>query len=231
MTGSNILVFLRRVNTSRWIYLIATLPLLSLGCEDKWEPYKLEKVILYALDPPGGMPGSLVTVTGLGFSLMPDKNTVTIDALPVEVLSASDTALTFRIPEQAPFSHAELVVASPGLRADTTLIIVSEKPLAQITGMIPEEGPPGTIVKMLGNNFNPDETSYLIIYEDSLTGFFVPTIDDGKVLNTLISASPDSLLIQIPEGFSKGRIRIFNETLGQPLNIRYTLFSSEFKVI
>ncbi|NJN25307.1 MAG: hypothetical protein HC819_04685 [Cyclobacteriaceae bacterium] len=161
---------------------------------------------------------------------MLEKNRIAVNGVVAEAISASDTSLSFFIPKLSTYSKAELIVSSPGLLADTILIIVSENPLAEITAMIPQEGPPGTIIKMIGKNFNPNEELYLILYEDALNGFFIPLTESGQYLSTLLTASSDSIIIEVPTGFRQGRIHIFTETNGQP-NTRYTLFSPKFKTI
>lgn len=95
----------------------------------------------------------------------------------------------------------------------------------------PKEGPPESIVVVYGTNFNTDRETYTIIYEDATKGFFVPETETGQIRNTLVQAYPDSLLIQIPDGFQQGRIRITTKTSGQPTGIRYELRSPEFTVL
>ena len=214
---------------SRYLLLsIITASILNAGCEESWEPYELDQVVIYASDPQGGMPGTVINVIGLGFDLVPEGNTVTINGLSTEVISASESNLIIRIPSTADFADAELIIASKGLKPDTSKLIITENPLAQVTDISPKTGSTRTIVTIYGNNFNPFEDAYFVYYEDPVDGLFVPRTDDGIYLSTLLFASKDSLKIQIPYGFQGGRVRLNTETVGQPLNSRYNLRTPEF---
>lgn len=230
MAIKSIQTLLKCTFSFRWIYLLAPLSFLSIGCEENWEPYEQQQIILNSPEPPGGVPGTLVKISGSGFSPIAEENSVTINGLSVNTLYASKNDLVIKIPDDASFVETELIVSRSGFGSDTATIIVSENPLARITGISPEAGPPGTIVTIYGNDFNPDEESYVIFYEDSLDGFFVPRTEDDQYISTLLFTSKDSLKIQIPEGFQKGSIRLNMETVGQPLQSRYTLRTAEFTV-
>ena len=166
---------------------------------------------------------------------------VTVNGEPAVVLAVSEPQLdsavgvlrrlTFRIPNDVAFSEADLVIARSGYQTDTTRLIVSDQPLASITDITPTTGPPGTIVTLHGTNFNPNPDAYLVIYDDFVTKkFFMPTTENGQLTNTLVRSYSDSLLIEIPDGFQAGEVRISTETSGLPLGARYELRSPMFTV-
>ncbi len=212
--------------------IIVGLNLLIIGCEEpnSFEPYESRKIILYAPEPPGGIPGALINVVGLRFSPVPGENDVTIGGLQAEVLSAKENSLLVRIPSNADFAETELIVSRYEMEPDTAGIIVSDTPLAQVNRILTTTGPPGAMVTIVGKGFNPNMGTYIVYYEDLSEGFFVPVTEDNKYINTLLSASSDSLRLEIPKKFQEGRVRLNLETLGRPSNARYTIFTPEFTI-
>ena len=107
--------------------IVLSLLLTCAGCsEDRL--IRPAGIAVYEVKPAGGPPGTVVRIRGLQFRPTPQENTVTIDGLPAEVLSASDTLLSVQIPEQATFAVGMLIVESAGLLPDTARIIVSAPP-------------------------------------------------------------------------------------------------------
>lgn len=217
--------------------------LLLLGCQDQDDDrFTLPHIVLYGPEPAGGSPGALINAVGINLSANLQENVVTVNGEPAVVLAVSEPQLdpvvgllrrlTFRIPDDAVFSEAELVIARSGYQPDTTRLIVSDQPLASITNITPTTGSPGTIVTLHGTNFNPNPDACLVIYDDFVTKkFFAPTTENGQVINTLVHSYSDSLLIEIPNGFHAGEIRILTETSGLPSEARYELRSPIFTVI
>lgn len=187
-------------------------------------------IAVYEVSPSGGMPGSMVSLIGVNFSSVAENNSVTVDGLEANVLNASDTMLMIQLPLQASFGMAEMIVTTAGLFPDTAQVIISENPLAEITDISSRMSDLGTIALVSGSNFNPDTSSYFILYEKLDGGFLVPQNEDGTTRNTLLKVYPDSLLIQVPESFREGRIRILTETVGKPDSTFYFLNTPVFRV-
>ncbi len=222
------------------LFLAFGLCSLLLGCQDE-DTFPPPHITLYGPEPAGGSPGTLINAVGVNLSADLQENIVTVNGEPAVVLAVSEPQLdpavgilrrlTFRIPNEATFSEADLVIARSGYQTDTTRLIVSDQPLASIADITPKTGPPGTIVTLHGTNFNPDPDAYLVIYDDFVTKkFFMPTTENGQVINTLVRSYSDSLLIEIPDGFQAGEVRISTESSGLPLGARYELRSPVFTV-
>ncbi|MGB3780792.1 MAG: IPT/TIG domain-containing protein [Tunicatimonas sp.] len=183
------------------------------------------------VSPAGGPPGTIVAVKGVNFSEVVTQNSVTVDGLMAEVVFATDTLLMVQLPLQAPYAKAELIVTSGRLLPDTGQVIVSENPLAEISEVMPRSSLSETVLTVLGSNFSSDKASYGILYHKADGTVFFPTNDEGTYRNTLLEAYADSLLIQIPEGFREGHIRIITKTIGEPTNMVYELFTPYFTVL
>ena len=54
---------------------------------------------------------------------------------------------------------------------------------------------------------------------------------DSTLRNTIRAAYPDSLQIEIPEGFQKGRIRIITSTRSRPEKVAYEVVTPVFTVL
>ena len=173
-------------------------PIVAIGflatCCNEDSLVKTIGIAVYEVRPSGGISGSTVSLIGVNFSAVTEENTVTVDGLEAKVLAAADTVLTVQLPLQAFFNKAEVIVTTDGLIPDTTHVIVSEYPLAEITDISSRVSDLGTIASVSGNNFNPDTSSYAVTYEEA-DGVLIPQKEDGTIRNTLLEAYPDSLLI------------------------------------
>lgn len=102
-------------------------------------------IAVYEVRPSGGLPGSTISIIGVNFSDIADKNPVTVDGLEAEVLSASDSVLRLQLPLGLSYKKAEVVVTTAGLNPDTTQVIISENPLAEVTDITTRESDSETI--------------------------------------------------------------------------------------
>lgn len=81
----------------RKFFLIATL---LLSCEDKLSWIKDDVPIVYSINPDSGTPGTVVTISGANFDILPSKRTVSIHETPAIITAASTSTLTFIAPEE-----------------------------------------------------------------------------------------------------------------------------------
>lgn len=74
--------------------------ILLTSCEDKLNWIKDEVPVVYSIDPDTGESGTIVTISGSNFDIIPSKNTVTIHGTGAIITEASPTTLKFIAPEE-----------------------------------------------------------------------------------------------------------------------------------
>jgi len=103
--------------------------------------------------PLSGPTGTLVTITGTGFSTTPTTNAVTFNGVAGTVVAATVTTLTVAVPTGA--ATGRIAVAVAGNTATSAQDFVVAAPgVPTITGFTPAAGPPGTAVTVTGTDFN-----------------------------------------------------------------------------
>ena len=100
--------------------------------------------------PPSGPPGTLVTVTGSGFTAGTGVSSVTLHGVATTYNVADDQHLTATVPIGATTGRI-VVTASGGIGTSSTDFIVPVNPV--INGFSPSSGPPGTAVTITGSGF------------------------------------------------------------------------------
>ncbi len=136
--------------------------------------------------------GATVTVTGTGFTV---ATGVALGALPTTFSVVSDTLLRASIPAGA--VDAPVTVTNPaGSVTGTDVVVIGPTPPPPpppgpptITGFAPSNGPPGTVVTVVGTN---------------LAGATVATFEG--VLATISATSPTSMVATVPAGAATGPI-------------------------
>lgn len=115
---------------------------------------------LISFSPELGSEGGIVTLTGLNFSSVKDKNTVQFNDLAATVSEAASdgTSITVIIPENATTGRISVKVAEQQVISSKDFVV---NPLAPaITGFTPDKGPEGTVVTITGNNFKAPAQVY-----------------------------------------------------------------------
>jgi hypothetical protein len=87
-----------------------------------WARLAIAIPVINSVTPNQGPVGSAVTITGQGFGATPAENMVTFGSIGAEIIAASPTSLTVRVPVGAPFHP--VVVAHAGLMASSPLPFV-----------------------------------------------------------------------------------------------------------
>ena len=100
--------------------------------------------------PPSGPPGTLVTVTGSGFTAGTGVSSVTFHGVATTYNVADDQHLTATVPIGATTGKIA-VTASGGTGTSSTDFVVPVNPV--ISGFSPSTGPPGTPVTITGSGF------------------------------------------------------------------------------
>lgn len=131
----------------------------------------------------------LVTIEGRNLANITE---VAFSGQPVNFNTAfnSDIALLMRIPTNVPLGPHEVTLTTAGGTATTNFRVTLDPP--SIFRVSPTAALPGDMVSIVGKNFYPP-----------LEVFFF-----DSVAAEIILENEDSLVVQVPEGISKGRIRV-----------------------
>jgi len=75
--------------------------------------------------PPGGLPGTSVTISGLHFSTTPSQNTVYFHGIPAAVSAATSTTLTVTVPAGATTGTIQVTTGGQNLISDDQFIVAA----------------------------------------------------------------------------------------------------------
>jgi YD repeat-containing protein len=109
-------------------------------------------------NPAAGPVGTVVTISGTGFSATASENTVTFNGTAAVVTSASPTQLVATVPAGA--TTGPIGVAAPAGSASSSepFTVTTTSGAPTITSFTPTIGTPGTAVSITGTNFEPIPT-------------------------------------------------------------------------
>ena len=102
----------------------------------------------------------------------------------------SDVALLLRVPTSISLGDQDLILTTAGGSAVTKFRVTLDAP--EIFSVTPESGAPGDLITFVGKNF----------YEPLEVYFY------DSLLADIIFSSEDSMIVRVPEGIEKGRIRL-----------------------
>lgn len=140
--------------------------------------------------PEFGPPETLITVTGAHFDDLLAINFN--DDVPADFNPSfgKDSALLFRVPVEAPLGDNDIVIRTEHGETTVPFRVTLEAPA--ISDFFPKSANQGESIYIVGENFfEPLE----ILFFDSIQG-------------TVLFQSPDSLVIEVPEGVERGRIKV-----------------------
>lgn len=165
----------------------------GLGPATTDEPFTvLEPVSVASFTPTSGGAGALVTITGRGFSETAANNAVTLSGERAEVVEASPTELSVRIPAGAASGPLVVAVANAGEDRTRRPFVITHPPT--IASFEPASGAPGTAVTIRGTNFG--------------TRRGLIDVRLGGRQAELRRASDTELEVVIPPGAETGRLRV-----------------------
>lgn len=155
-----------------------------------------------SFSPTSGGAGTEVTIRGSGFELPPSNNDVTLTGVDCPVVGGSATELRVRIPERGvrtgPFEISTRSGAS-GRSTSAFTVTGAPAPAPTHTGQgrpvidrfEPRSGPPGTVVQIIGRNFDRRLTVSL----------------SGQRLS-IVEFQPTRLTVEVPQGARSGRFTL-----------------------
>ena len=148
-------------------------------------------ITLSAFAPGSGPPGTIVTITGTGFSATAALNLVTFNGVAATVTAALATSLTVMVPAGA--STGKLAVTVAGNTAPSAQdFVVTAAGAPSIASFSPASGAAGTVVTVSGTNFN--------------TASGATTVKLNQTSATSSSVTATSLTFTVPPSAGSGRI-------------------------
>lgn len=145
--------------------------------------------VILNVTPLSGPAGTLMTITGTSFSMIPDENKVLINGVNIPVLSAEATKITLNIPGGT--GSGKIILAVNDQQAigpdfkDQSL---------GISKLSPESGLPGTRVTITGTGFNAVASQNQVTFNGTAAA--------------VVSATASSLVVIAPQGFTSGPLKL-----------------------
>ncbi len=162
---------------------------------------RLAQVTVADFQPRSGPVGTLVRLTGAGFSMTPADNLVTLQGTRCEVTAVSATELTARVPMAAQSGLFEVNVANNGSARAVAAFIVTRPPT--IVGFSPARLTVTQDVTVNGTGFGT-------------TPSLVEVSVNGRPLQ-LLTLSDTQLTAKVPVGVASGRITVLVRMQGTAL--------------
>lgn len=174
---------------------------------------------LTGISPISSPPGAIVTLSGTGFSPIPDDNFIsfvrqnqtvaTIDRTEIEALrdAAGRVSLRFRVPAIAPgLASIRLAVVSEktGVLSELSAplsftVLQSSTTAPRLASVTPNRGQPGDRITLNGNGFSPQLTANRVRFVQDGLSYYVEAVE----------AASTSLVIVVPSlGIRKGAVTI-----------------------
>ncbi len=117
------------------------------------EPVEEEKLAIFSYTPASGIEGDQITISGQLFSNKKERNTVKINDLPCEIVSANDTRLVVVLPDN-PEGQYPFVVSVDGETVSGPNFTYDKKPELTVFSITPNSGSEGDIVEVAGICFS-----------------------------------------------------------------------------
>lgn len=172
------------------MFAIASLLFVSSCKDDEEAPPELT---ITAISPSTGGAGTVVEITGTGFSATAASNEVTLNSKVCPVTAATPTKLTITIPEEAGSGNISVKVGAKTVQSSTFTFIPAAIPLT-ISGISPTTGPKNTIVTITGTGFNTTAASNVVKINEKTC--------------TVTNATATQLTVVIPAGAGSGVLKV-----------------------
>lgn len=159
------------------------------------------QVSIIQFSPQSGPVGTVVTISGTGFSSTASQNSVTFNGVLASVASATANQIVVSVPAGA--TTGPITVSSPNGSATATInfIVTTSNGQPIVTGFSPTSGVPGTAVTIAGENFLPSIPNNLVAFNS--TGAFASSATTSQ-LTTVVPASAGSGRISVRTPFGQG---------------------------
>jgi len=141
-------------------------------------------------DPPSDTIGASITITGTNFYFDRDYDSVKFNSLNAVISNATNTTLTVTVPSNAVSGIISVIVGAQTVLSSQPFII----PVPVITSFQNTRDTIGATVTISGSNFHSNASRDTVRF-------------DGVEAN-VISASPNLLTVQVPDGTNSGPVTL-----------------------
>lgn len=149
---------------------------------------------IYSFSPAAGPADSIVTIHGNLFSSVADQNSITFNDVSAPILSATETTLIVRVPQNATTGPVSVAVQDDVVYSENDFIVADEGGGPVIYDFSPKCGAKGAAVSVSGDRFDLDNAATLAGIEGNLTAADVANIRE--------------LSFSIPTTAATGRVRV-----------------------
>jgi RHS repeat-associated protein len=151
--------------------------------------FTMPNPVVVSVTPTSGLVDSNIQINGSGFGATRGSSTITMNSLPIDVVTWSDTAIACHIPTTA--SGGSILITEGGVRSNSNINF--NIPAPRITSISPARGNAGTQVTVTGSGFGATRvgTNALIYYPGYSAS--ISTWSDTQIVATvptLASAGP-----------------------------------------
>jgi YD repeat-containing protein len=113
------------------------------------------QISIIDFSPETGPVGTAVTINGTGFSTTPAQNTVKFNGVAATVSSATNTQLQVTVPTAATSGAVSVTNTNGTATSIKNFTVTSSNGVPTITSFSPTSGVAGTVVSLVGTNFDP----------------------------------------------------------------------------
>ncbi|AYB31356.1 IPT/TIG domain-containing protein [Chryseolinea soli] len=145
-----------------------------------------------SLSPTEGPVGTLVTITGTGFSTTATANTVTFNGVPATVTLATDKQLIASVPPSA--TTGVVKVSTGGREATGPVFTVTQLSSLTVTGINPSSGLTGIDVTLTGTGFSTTITMNFVKFNGAIA--------------VVKSATATQLVVTVPSNATTGSVSV-----------------------
>ena len=146
--------------------------------------------VIENISPVFGPAESLITIEGINLANIQEIR-FSEQVINFNTAYNADQALLLRVPTNVPLGEHVVTITTDGGEVTTNFRVTLDPP--EIFNFSPESAEPGEIVTVRGKNF----------FEPMTVWFF------DSIEAELLTLTPDSLTVLVPEGVDKGRITMF----------------------
>jgi ATP-dependent protease HslVU (ClpYQ) peptidase subunit len=143
-----------------------------------------------SISPTSGTVGTLVEITGTGFSATASENAVTLNGIVCAITNATTTKLTITIPANAASGNLMVTVNAKSVQSGPFTVA----PLLVISSIAPTSGPKNTSVLITGTGFSATPATNVV------------TINNKPCVVT--NATETQLTVTIPAGAGSGVLKV-----------------------